>query len=203
MDSYIIIGGMGSGKSTVARMLAQHGAAHLDLDAVGHHVLASGLVTDALVDAFGTAILDDDGTVNRAALAHGAFKSQASTTTLNNIMHPLIVREADALLQEHERTGARIAIVEISAYAGPGGAFDHLVQGARGIVAVAAPRSMRARRAIKQGYRKHDVLNRLRRQPTERERVQWATEVVPNVRSLKDLEKKVDELWARLDNPER
>ena len=203
MDSYIIIGGMGSGKSTVARMLAERGAAHLDLDAVGHTVLASGLATDALVGAFGGRILDDDGAVGRKALARCAFRDEASTAILNDIMHPLIVAEAQAMLQAFERTGSRMAVVEVSAYAGPGGAFDGLVRDARGVVAVAAPRSMRAQRAVQQGFGARDVRNRLRRQPTERARAQWASAVVPNVRTLDDLEKRVDELWARLNGSER
>ncbi len=86
-----LTGGIGSGKSTVARLLAERGATVIDADKLAREVLEPG--TDGLrevVRAFGDDVLDADGTLNRAALAAKAFATEEARQTLNGITHPRI-----------------------------------------------------------------------------------------------------------------
>lgn len=86
-----LTGGIGSGKSTVAEMLAGLGARVIDADKIGHEVYQPG--TDGfrqVVDAFGPTIVGADGAIDRKALGAIVFGDPARLADLNRIVHPLI-----------------------------------------------------------------------------------------------------------------
>ncbi|GAC55956.1 dephospho-CoA kinase [Gordonia hirsuta DSM 44140 = NBRC 16056] len=86
-----LTGGIGAGKSTVAKTFVAHGAYHIDADRIAREVVEPGTEgLAALVEAFGSEILDDEGALDRAALATRAFADAQSTQKLNSITHPLI-----------------------------------------------------------------------------------------------------------------
>ena len=68
-----LCGGIGAGKSTVARLLAKRGATVIDVDDIGRDVLTQDNVRDAVVAEFGDGVLDDDGHVDRGTLATLVF----------------------------------------------------------------------------------------------------------------------------------
>ncbi len=85
-----LTGGIGSGKSTVARFLSEMGAVTLDLDSVGHEVLKQADVRERLVREFGRGILDSRGEIDRAALGRTVFNDSQALARLNGITHPAI-----------------------------------------------------------------------------------------------------------------
>ncbi|SDO13321.1 dephospho-CoA kinase [Lentzea jiangxiensis] len=86
-----LTGGIGSGKSTVARLLAENGAVVIDADKLAREVLEPGSEGLAeVVEAFGEDVLNADGTLDRAALAAKAFATEEARRTLNGITHPRI-----------------------------------------------------------------------------------------------------------------
>lgn len=86
-----LTGGMGAGKSTVARALVERGAVLIDSDVIAREVVAVGTPgLAALVEAFGSDILAADGSLDRPALAAKAFRDDESRNTLNSITHPLV-----------------------------------------------------------------------------------------------------------------
>ncbi|MFC9439329.1 dephospho-CoA kinase [Nocardia sp. NPDC057030] len=94
-----LTGGMGAGKSTVARMLADLGAVIIDSDVIAREVVAPGTEgLAALVGAFGPEILADDGSLDRPALAARAFADDESRATLNSITHPLVGKRTAELI---------------------------------------------------------------------------------------------------------
>lgn len=101
-----VTGGMGSGKSTFARLLHELGAPVIDLDAIAHEVCAAGgAAIAALLDAFGHEILSDDGALNRAEMRSRVFNNPHAKQTLEQILHPIIRQVAiqhahDAALAE-------------------------------------------------------------------------------------------------------
>ncbi|WP_194820321.1 dephospho-CoA kinase [Nocardia sp. XZ_19_385] len=94
-----LTGGMGAGKSTVARILAERGAVLIDSDVIAREVVAPGTEgLAALVAAFGDDILAEDGSLDRPALAARAFADDESRATLNSITHPLVGKRTGELI---------------------------------------------------------------------------------------------------------
>ena len=88
-----IIGGIGSGKTTVADELAALGCAVVDADVIGHELLENPDVLDELRRRWGDGILTGEGKADRAALADVVFASSEELKTLNDILHPRIGRQ--------------------------------------------------------------------------------------------------------------
>ena len=90
-----LTGGIGSGKSTVARELERLGAVVVDADAIAREVVAPGTPgLAAVVEAFGTDVLDADGALDRPALGRIVFADPDALRRLEEITHPLVARES-------------------------------------------------------------------------------------------------------------
>ena len=137
-----LAGGVGSGKSTVARFFVREGARAIDADALGHKVLDLPRVRAALVRDWGPGILRGER-VDRAALARLAFRSRKSVARLNRRVHPEILREIRRLV-----AAARGWVVLDAALLYETGA-DALCDK---VVYVSAPRELRARRTRARGW---------------------------------------------------
>jgi len=89
-----LTGGIGSGKSTVADMLAELGARVIDADRIGHEVYRPGTEGHAsVVAAFGPGVVAPDGTIDRRALGSIVFRDPEALARLNALVHPLIAAE--------------------------------------------------------------------------------------------------------------
>lgn len=196
MRAIALIGGMGSGKSTVSRMLEARGACVIDLDRLGHEVLLDAAVASVLTAEFGGRILVD-GVISRPLLAEAAFASEESASRLSRITHPAIVRSALRCFDEAQARGCRALVAEISAFSGPEGPFAPLLDRCCAIVAVAASEDLRVRRAVARGFSEGDVRARIANQPTDSQRARWADVVIDNDGSEKELAARVDSLWER------
>ena len=193
MQRYLLIGGIGSGKSTVSNLFLEQGAYCIDLDTIGQRQLFDADVKRELVEAFGADILNDARQVDRARLAERAFASDEATATLNAITHPRIISMLKKRLDRGENAGSGLCIIESSAYAGPG-SVDGLDEVIDGIIAVVASEELRVARAVKRGMDEADVRARMARQATDEERRRWADYVIENNGSLADLEQQVTDL---------
>lgn len=198
MKRCVLIGGIGSGKSTVSRMLQEHGAACVDLDDCGHEVLLNPTVISMLTETFGEDILDAQGQIDHAALAQKAFATPQATVRLNAITQPRLLRIAQKRLDDLEADGCAIAFVEISAYDGPDGTFAPLFRTDDAVISVTAPKRLRIERAVGKGYSEQDVRNRIARQVSDAQRALWADFVISNKGTLADLQAHVDAIWEKI-----
>ena len=108
-----ITGRSGCGKSTVTRLYASLGCPCLDADAVAREVLQPGSPCIAqLQNAFGSDIVEADGTLRRRLLADRAFATKEGAARLTAITHPEILRRIAAWVEETRRTGAALAFVD-------------------------------------------------------------------------------------------
>jgi len=90
-----LTGGIGSGKSTVAGMLVQHGATLVDTDAIARQLtLPGGAAMPAVAEAFGPSLIAADGGLDRAAMRALVFSDPSAKQRLEAILHPLIGAEA-------------------------------------------------------------------------------------------------------------
>lgn len=194
MKKVVLVGGIGSGKSTVCGMFEDLGAGVVKLDDIGHDVLFMPEVKEALRDAFGAEIFDSEGAVVRSALAAAAFDSAEHTAALNAITHPAIMRECfrrvGALARKHD-----VVVVEVTSGEMTREAFSW----ADAVVAVSAPEEMRLARACARGNQSEaDVRARMAQQPSDEQREAIADYVIDNSGSIEQARHAVETVWGRL-----
>lgn len=184
-------GGIGSGKSTVARGLADLGAVVIDSDVIAREVLAPG--TDGLAQVaqrFGGEVIAADGSLNRPALGRIVFTEASARADLEAITHPLIAERTTALVAE---AGARDIVVHdvpLLVENGMGPAY-HLV------VIVHAPEEERLRRLVdERGMAHSDATARIQSQAEEAARRAAADVWLENTGSATDLRRCVEDLWS-------
>lgn len=197
-----LTGGIGSGKSTVARMLAAKGAIVLDADRIGHAVLA-GPARTAVVEHFGTDVLAADGSIDRRSLAGLAFASPGARRDLEGLTHPHIFaeisRRVEAARREEERADEPHLVVLdapllVEALPDRGRSL-----GLKALVVVAAHLEDQIERAVEAGQMSDvDVKTRIAAQAPAAHKLAAADYVLDNRGSLEDLRQGVDVLWQDL-----
>jgi len=105
-----IVGGVGSGKSTVAGEFAKLGCSVIDADKIAHELLNKLAVKEEIVGVFG-AVLDSTGKIDRKKLADIVFADAKKLSSLNRIIHPLVLERAEELIRRYNRQRQVRAIV--------------------------------------------------------------------------------------------
>lgn len=193
MKTVGLTGGIGSGKSAAAAILAEFGAVVVDADRLGHEVYAPGTVGwQRVVDAFGQEIVAADGTVDRKRLGAIVFGQPDQLERLNRIVHPLL---AEAIRRKIDESRARQAlrpiVVEAAILIEAG--WCRLVDEVW--LVVADRRSVVDRVRAQRGSSHAEVESRLRAQMSDAERRRHADVVIENNGSLAELRVQLDRLW--------
>lgn len=184
-----LTGGIGSGKSTVAELFAEHGAYVVDADAIAREVVAPGTPgLQELADAFGPGVLADDGSLDRAALAEIVFSDPSARELLNRITHPRIAARTAEILESLPAEAVIIHDVPLLVEAGLSQAYDV-------VVVVDAPDEVRVARLIERGLSEQDARARIASQASREERLAAADVVIDNSGSLSDLSDQVTRAW--------
>lgn len=190
-----ITGGIGSGKSALAKMIASRGAIRVDADQVAREVAEIPVVIQQLQKAFGDDLLDEAGQLDRGELGRRAFKSLQSSQRLEGIMRPPLARAISIRLDEAiERASGGIVVFDATLIYewGSEGRFDR-------IVVVDADEEIRVQRALARGgLQEGDIRARMSRQMDPGEKRARADYIVDNNGSLADLEVQADVLWDDL-----
>ena len=106
-----ILGGIASGKSTVARAFAELGCTVIDADAIAHTVLNDNVVREKITARFGRDILDSAGSIDHKKLAGIVFTDSDKLAYLNEILHPLVLERVEAMIEQYGRQDQIKAIV--------------------------------------------------------------------------------------------
>jgi dephospho-CoA kinase len=187
-----LTGNIASGKSVVARLLAELGADVIDADRVAHTVMAAGTdETREIAALFGESVLSPDRSVDRAALGRIVFSDPDALANLEAIVHPGTRRR---IYEQLERSTAPVAVLEaIKLLEGP--LVDHVDV----VWVVTAPREVRiARLVADRGLTADDAARRIDAQNPEDEKVRRADVVLSNDGTLDDLRGQVERAWGRL-----
>lgn len=196
MLTVMITGGIGSGKSSLRRMMCDKGAVSIDLDAIARTLLENEQqMINELADEFGPQILDEQGAVIRSELAAAAFSSDAATRAMNAITFPYIQREAtEYLLNVHctPRTNAPVLVVEVPLLT----EMPDFAELADEVIAVEVPVVTRLARCVERGMDAEDAIARMNRQATDAERATLATVICDNNGLQEDLRAWVDAWWS-------
>ena len=186
-----LTGGIGSGKSTVASMLALKGASIVDADEIARRIVEPGSpVLARLTEEFGSDIIRDDGSLDRALLASRAFADDRATRHLNEITHPAIREIAEAEISSAEATSL-LVVYEMPLLVETG-----QVSLVDVVVVVDVPESVQIERALARGMTEDDVRQRMARQASRDQRLAAADAVVDNSGSTIETQLQVDSLWS-------
>lgn len=193
MSRYVVglTGGIGSGKSEVARLFAERGADVVDTDVIAHELTAAGgAAIGPIRAAFGAAVIGSDGALDRAAMRRLAFSDPAARGTLESILHPLIRRESDARIAR--TTGPYVVlVVPLLVEAG----VDR--RRYQRVLVVDAPEAEQvARVAARSRLEPTEVHAIMAAQATRAERLSHADDVIDNSGPIRALESQVDRLHA-------
>ena len=196
MKKLFVIGGMGAGKSTARKVLAEQGVPYIDLDKVGHDVLLWDTVKADLVEAFGADILGSDGQIVRSKVAAKAFARPAETRKLNRITLPRIEELFSDRIDEFERQGNKAVVVEQSVFKNRQGSLAYC---ADVVIAIIAPLELRVERAVASGFSEIDVRRRIARQITDADRIEAADVVFSNDSTPEVLRDKMLKWWKEYE----
>ncbi len=188
-----VTGGMGSGKSSVASLLADHGAVVVDADTIAHEVIGpGGPAHGPVIERFGPGIVDAGGEIDRRALADLVFADPAARRDLEGLVHPPVLEAIDRRLAAEAATD-HVVVVVIPLLVEVG--WDR----ADAVVVVDAPEDLALRRLVEgRGMAEADVRRRLAAQADRATRLARADHVVTNDGTLDDLRRQVDTLWEAL-----
>jgi dephospho-CoA kinase len=190
-----LTGGIGSGKSTVSEALAARGALVIDADAITRELQRPGQpVLEAMVERFGPAILQADGTLDRAAVASVVFGDEGALADLNAIVHPAVGEEIARRLGEAIGSD-RIVILDVPL----------LVESGRSdlaaLVVVDVDPELAVQRLVEQrGFDESDARARIARQASRQERLAKADFVIDNSGTREQLAARIDECWAWIES---
>jgi dephospho-CoA kinase len=195
-------GGIGSGKSTVARMFAALGAVVIDADAIVHELQAAGTPLLAeIAAAFGPGVLDASGALDRAALGAIVFRDPEARRKLELLVHPKVGAEFARRVAAARAAGATALVLDIPLLfegrkRGSGGAsamqFD-------ATVLVYAPEPMQiARQVSRDACDEGEATRRVRAQMPIEEKKALADYVIDNSGTLEETERQVRDVFTRI-----
>lgn len=183
-----LTGGIGSGKSTVARSLQEHGFPLVDADLIAREIVEPGQPALAeLTKEFGADILNADGSLDRGLLASRAFTNKDTTQRLNNITHPRINQRTQELFDEARENGAEAVIYDMPLLIDKGLHKDMDAT----IVVHAAEHVRLERLTTKRGLDADDVRRRINAQIDDETRKQHADILLDNNGTEEDLTKQI------------
>ncbi|GAA2753255.1 dephospho-CoA kinase [Amnibacterium kyonggiense] len=195
MPLIALTGGIASGKSTIAARLAELGAAVVDADALAREVVEPGEpALRAIQDAFGDAVLREDGSLDRAALGRIVFSDPQRRHVLNGIVHPAVLHRSHAAFDAaFKRDRGAVVVYDVPLIDARGvGEFDR-------IVVADAPADVRIERLVGlRGMTEEDARARVAAQLSDEDRRALATDLVDTSGSLERTLAQTDALWSRL-----
>jgi dephospho-CoA kinase len=188
-----ITGGIGTGKSMVAKMLRERGWVVYSSDDTGREIMDTDPdVRRALQDLFGPAVVSDDGSLDRRRIASMVFgpsdEARTRLDALDRLIHPRVLDRHWQLLEQHEQDGTPLVAIETALLyeVGLEDGFDH-------VIVVDADDDVRIARTMERsGMSRQEVIDRMARQLPAKEKRGWADVVIDNNGSLDDLQRAVN-----------
>jgi dephospho-CoA kinase len=186
-----ITGNIGTGKSTVARMLAELGAEVIDADKVAHAVMRPGTYTHVqVVNAFGPEILKPDGSIDRNQLGAIVFQDPLALQRLETIVHPATIR---TIHRQIASSCAKVVAVEAIKLIEAGIAED-----CDSVWVVTCEKEQQVQRIVGRGSSRSEAVRRFQAQSSPDAKVARADVVIDNSGSIAETRSQVRAAWERV-----
>jgi dephospho-CoA kinase len=191
-----LTGGIGTGKSVVAQVLAEEGAVLLNADLVGHEAYLPGAPAyEDIVAEFGKDVIAEDGTIDRKKLGPIVFSSPEKLARLNSITHPRMKEMMREKLAVADRAGAEVAVLEAALLFDAG--WDDLTDEVW--VTVVDGETAARRASERSGIPVEQVLERIQKaQMASDERIRRSDVVIDTSGTLEDTRRRTLEAWEEL-----
>jgi len=191
-----IMGGIGSGKSTVAAEFAKLGCKVIDADEIAHELLNKDTIKEKIVAFFGRDVVDSKGNINRKRLGEIVFADYDKLTKLNGIIHPLVIERAEELIEQYKRQNQIKAVVldmPLLVEIGWAGRCNKLIF-------VNCKEKIRAERAKKMGFDKNQLKIRENFQISLDNKVALADNTVENNSDFSAMVRQVADIFSDIMN---
>lgn len=198
MTEFAITGGIGSGKTTVAKLLVIKGATLIDADQIVRDLQKPGQsVYKSIVERFGSDVVTDNQELDRQKIADIVFSNPEQLEALNTIVHPAVGEEMGALRRKFAATNA-IVLIDIPLLVTPEGELARkeykALQGK--IVVDCEIETAISRLVAFRGFNEQDATARISKQSTRKQRLEFADYVIDNNGEEENLIDQIDACWV-------
>ncbi|MCI6882895.1 MAG: dephospho-CoA kinase [Lactobacillus johnsonii] len=190
-----LTGGIASGKSTADEFFKKKKIPIIDSDLIAHRIMEIGQNGyKAVVDYFGTDILNDDQTINRRKLGGIVFNDKAKLKKLNELTHPLVHQEIKQQMAQYRANQEKLVVIDVPLLFESG--FESLCNG---VLVISITPELQIERLMKRNaFTKKEAIARINNQMPLSEKEKRATYVVANTGTIDDLEKKLSDLLQEI-----
>ena len=185
-------GGIGSGKSTVSKILSDFGAVVIDADVIAREVLLPGTSGYAsAITAFGPGILDEKRSIDRKSLAKLVFENPNELAKLEAIVHPAVIARVTQIRNSLPESAVVIYDTPLMFEKQLQGQFDKVLM-------VVSDKELRQTRLVERGLELGDIEARMANQATDEQRISIADFVIENNGTQEQLQEQVAKVWQQI-----
>ncbi len=191
-----IVGGVASGKSTAAGMLKEHGASVIDADEIGHQILRDPENIQALIERWGSDVVDPRGEIDRQRLAAIVFPDNGNREALEfleQLTHPQIKNHVLDEITRLQAAGVRLVVLDAALLLEAG--WNSIC---KKIVFIDASSEVRKKHAAKRQWTEQELFRRESQQLSPEEKRSAADIVIPNYGSEDSLRREISRVWDSL-----
>ncbi len=186
-----LTGGIGSGKSEVARLLAERGAEIIDADVIVRELQQPGAeVYEKMIELFGTEVVAADKSLDRTAIAKKVFTDESLLKTLNQLVHPIVKRVMNERVESFRNTD-KVVVLDIPLL------VENPRDGLDGVLVVDLDIEIAVKRLVEQrNMNAEDARARIAKQATREQRLAIADHVIDNSGDRNALSQKIEIAWS-------
>jgi dephospho-CoA kinase len=186
-----LTGGIGSGKSEVARLLTERGAEIIDADLIVRELQQPGAeVYEKMIELFGSEVVAADKSLDRTAIAKKVFTDESLLKTLNQLVHPIVRRVMNERVESFRDTD-KVVVLDIPLL------VENPREGLDGVLVVDLDAEIAVKRLVEQrNMSADDARARIAKQATREQRLAIADHVIENSGDRNALTQKIETAWS-------